>query len=69
MTDPPIDLHSPKSLNTGREAGRGAGTSAPKEGVALDMTYLSCMVVKRRQRLSWSKIVLLGTLPTSTTLG
>jgi len=28
MTDPLNDLHSPKSLNTRREAGRGAGATS-----------------------------------------
>jgi hypothetical protein len=69
MTDPLNDLHSLKSLNTRREAGRGAGASASEEGFALDMTYSSCIIVKRRQRLSWLKIVLLGTLPTNTKWG
>jgi hypothetical protein len=30
MTDPPNDLHSPKSLNTRWETGRGEGASAPR---------------------------------------
>lgn len=65
MTDFLNNFHSPKSLNTCWEGGCGAGAGALKESFVVDMTYSSCIMVKRRQCFSWSKIVLLGTLPTS----